>query len=226
MMMMMIHFKSQFDGLSMIIVEGFGQTCFDMKCMERKNKGMTWLHDVYPFVFVCDFGVFKIENLVLAWNSAKFLTTLTERSELGNFRNWGEVTGTNIYMYVFWTSSIQDMFVCNGQHIDGYLFKTKFVVNLLAYKCKYVQHMSEKNQHILSSLVLSSIHKKYLSYIRHDMYCIFIYAEIVSCSCYSWNCSAPSITPPLQSCVAACYLMVFPDDASLYELTRWRRTSN
>lgn len=83
-----------------------------------------------------------------------------------------------------------------------------------------------KNQHILSSLVLSSIHKKYLSYIRHDMYCIFIYAEIVSCSSYSWSCSAPSTTPPLQSCVAACYLMVFPDDASLYELTRWRRKLN
>ena len=58
------------------------------------------------------------------------------------------------------------MFVCNGQHIDGYLFKTKFVVNLLAYKCKYVQHMSEKiNIYCHRSFSAASTKSTYHTYV-------------------------------------------------------------
>lgn len=86
------------------------------------------------------------------------------------------------------------MFVNNGQHINGYLYSMLFMLNVFEDHWMYVQCMSEKDQHILWSLILNSIHEKYLSYIPHDMYCVFMYVEIVSCSCFSWK----LLTPPLS----------------------------
>lgn len=43
------------------------------------------------------------------------------------------------------------------------------------------------------SFSAASTKSTYHTYVMNDMICILIYAEIVSCSCYSLSCSAPSI---------------------------------
>ena len=126
---------------------GFGKILWYEQYGKKRQRYDTMVTWCLSICFCLWFWGFQNRKLGSRMKFSQILD-YTHREIRAYFRNWGEVTGTNIYMYVFWTSSIQDMFVYNGQHINGYLFKTKFVVNLLAYKCKYVRHMSEKNQHI------------------------------------------------------------------------------
>lgn len=126
MMMMMIHFKSQFEGLSMIIVDGVWKNSLIWTVWKEKTTKV-WHHGYMMFIYLFLF-------VILGFSKSK--TWFSHEIQPNSRLHWQRdpslgISETEVEEQE--QTSIQDMFVYNGQHINGYLFKTKFVVNLLAY---------------------------------------------------------------------------------------------